>query len=463
MLWDLGDKQLRLDEATSWFIADRGWSGLWHAVSTSEANAGVYYALLKLWLPLGESEFTIRVLSAIFGIATVPVVYALGRRLFGPAPAIAAAVLLATNAYFVENVQDARGYTLATFLISAASVLFVDLLRRPRWPQVAGYVALGTLAIYAHFFSGLVLAAHLTSLFFIQRRSLPVRYLFVSYLSIAIATVPLLTFTLLNDVGQIDWIREPTWRSLARASVMLAGNAGTVLAVAYLLAIAACIAAVARQRSHAQGFDRWRYAFVVLWAVGPLVVASGVSFLKPVFVPRYLMVSMPGLALVAGAALGMLGVRRVAVGATAVVVAVALSAAALVRWYQDPGVRWTDRLEDITRADQSDAGMVFYSPTMLRPYLYYAERMEIMDRLPELEYPSSYGWLGFSRTRYDPDIDAIAASAAERDRIWLIIGVAWDEPRKKEFQSLRGALRETCPEVVADYHNPRVIAYGSCR
>lgn len=462
MFWDLGDKQLRLDEATSWFIADRDWSGLWHAVSTSEANAGVYYALLKLWLPLGESEFTIRALSAIFGAATVPLVYALGRRLFGPIPAVAAAVLLATNAFFVENVQDARGYALATLLVTASSLLFVDVLQRPRWKQVAAYVALGTLAIYVHFFSALVLAGHLASVALFPRRVVPLRHLVLSYLSIAIATLPLLAFTLVNNVGQIDWIPEPTWPGLARTIVMLAGNA-SVLAIGYLVAIGVCMVAVARRASGEQGFDRWRYAFVILWAVGPLVVAFGVSFLKPVFIARYLMVSMPALALVAGGALGMLRGRRVLLAGLAVAAAIALSGVALVRWYQDPGIRWTDRLAEIAQAEPTDAGMIFYSPTMLRPYLYYAQRTGVMDRLPELEYPSSYDWPGFSRTRFDPDVDAIAARAAEHDRMWLIVGVAWDEPRQKEFQSLRRALRERCPDVVADYRNPRVIAYASCR
>ena len=42
------------------------------------------HLLLRLWLYLGESEWILRSLSVVFGVATVPAVYILGMRLFGP-------------------------------------------------------------------------------------------------------------------------------------------------------------------------------------------------------------------------------------------------------------------------------------------------------------------------------------------------------------------------------------------
>lgn len=463
MFWDLGDKQLRLDEATSWFIANLGWAGLWDAVSTSEANAGVYYAMLKLWLSLGESEATIRAFSVIFGIATIPVLYALALRLFGQIPALIASVLLAVNAFFVQNVQDARGYALATFLVSGASLLFVDVLWRPQWSRVAGYAVMAVLAVYVHFFSVLVLGAHLVSVLFTERRLVPVRQLVVAYASVALASIPLLGFTLVNNVGQIDWIPEPTWSALGKAIVQLSGEAGIWLAIVYGLALLLVVAAVTKRSVDREPFLRWRYAFVLLWGVGPIALAFLFSFLKPIFVSRYLLVSLPALALVAAAAFSILRGRMVVVAGLITATAVALSMIALNRWYETPGIRWTERLEQLADDDGADAGMVFYSPTMLRPYLYYAERTNVIDRLPELEYPSSYRWPGFSRTRYNPDYEAIAARAGEHERMWLIAGVTWDEPRQQEFRTLRETLREHCAEVLAEYRDPRVTLYGRCR
>ena len=463
MFWDLGDKQLRLDEATSWFIADLGWADLWRAVSTSEANAGLYYALLKLWLSLGESEAVVRAFSVVFGVATIPVVYVLALRLFGPRAAVGASVLLAVNAFFVENVQDARGYALATFLVGCASLLFVDVLWRPRWGRVAAYVVVAVLAVYVHFFSTLVLGAHLASALFMERRLVPVRHLVVAYATVAVASLPLLGFALVNNVGQVDWIPEPTWSALVKAIVQLSGNGGAPLALGYGLALSLLVVAVVKPREDRDSFRRWAYAFVLLWAIGPLTVAFGISFLKPLFVSRYLLVSIPALALAAGAAFPILRSRMVLVAGVTTAAAVGLSAVALNRWYEDPGIRWTERLEQITQDDAVDAGMVFYSPTMLRPYLYYAERTNVVDRLPELEYPSSYRWLGFSRTRYDPDHAAIATRAGEHERMWLISGVTWDKPRQQEFRALRHAMHERCPEIIAEYREPRVTLYGRCR
>ena len=63
---------------------------------------GLYYVLLHGWIALGDSEFTVRALSAIFAVATIPVVYGLTRRIFRGRAALTAALLLALNSFFIS-------------------------------------------------------------------------------------------------------------------------------------------------------------------------------------------------------------------------------------------------------------------------------------------------------------------------------------------------------------------------
>lgn len=461
-LLNLGDQQLRLDEATSWYIAQLDWGGWWEAVSTSEANSGVYYALLHLWLAFGDSEVVIRSLSVLFGVGTIPLLYLLGLRLFGMIPAALACVLLAVNAFFVENVQDARGYALATFLVTAASLLFVDVLWRPvRWKSVA-YVIVGALAIYAHFFSGLILAMHLVSAAVAGPRPLPQR-LAALYGSIVVLTVPVAAFTMTNDVGQIDWIGELTWERLGAGVADLTGNGGALLVLGYaaglLLAIAVWITAGGERRS----FEQWGRAFVLLWALGPVTAAILVSFVKPVFQARYLMGTMPALALAVAAVIAARRGNFRFVAAAIAAVVLALSGAALGAWYEEPGNPWAERVQHIVGAAEPGDGMVFYAPTMLRPYLYYAHRMDVVAELPQLVYPSSLSWPGYSRTRYDLDYKTIADRTRAHGRIWLLSGVTWDEPRQEEFRRLRDTLAAGCPEFERRFTDPTVVLYEGCR
>ena len=459
----LAGKQLRLDEATSWYIAQLDWSGLWDAVSSSEANSGIYYALLKVWLVFGESELAIRSLSVLFGVVTVPLAYVLGVRLFGRVPAFIAAIMLGTNAFFIENIQDARGYAMATCLVTGASLLFVDVLWRPTTRKTVAYIALGTLAVYAHFFSALVLGAHLLSAVFAGPRPVQARRLGAVFATIAIAIIPLMGFTITNDLGQIDWIGELTWSRFATGISELFGS-GAGVAVGYaVLFVVLTGAGIYKAEAQRRSFETWRYAFVLLWAILPIVVAVLVSFVKPIFQARYLMGTLPALALAAAAVVTLLHRRATTVVAIGLVVSLVLSLLALGSWYADPGIDWAGRVDDLVAESEPDDGMAFYAPTMLRPYLYYAVRKDVMEELPNLEYPTSFSWPGFSRTRFEPDYEDIAARASAHGRMWLLTGVAWDEPRQEELTRFRATLRDRCPEIETRYdEDPRAILYGGC-
>src|SRR5258708_3564122 len=56
-------------------------------LSHTEANMALYYALLRVWLRLGDSETFLRIPSLIFSLLTTLIVYLLARCLYGHRPA----------------------------------------------------------------------------------------------------------------------------------------------------------------------------------------------------------------------------------------------------------------------------------------------------------------------------------------------------------------------------------------
>ena len=78
-LHDLGLRPLWLDELFSAWFSARDWHYLWNVVPTFETHPPFYYSLLKLWRVFGSDEFTLRLLSVVFAVATVPLVYFAGR------------------------------------------------------------------------------------------------------------------------------------------------------------------------------------------------------------------------------------------------------------------------------------------------------------------------------------------------------------------------------------------------
>jgi uncharacterized membrane protein len=81
-LLHLGSESLWWDEVVTVAIVRLDWGAFWKVLSHFEANMGLYYCLLRLWVNLGESEFVLRSLSALAGVLGVGLVYVLGKRLF---------------------------------------------------------------------------------------------------------------------------------------------------------------------------------------------------------------------------------------------------------------------------------------------------------------------------------------------------------------------------------------------
>ena len=156
----LARKPFWFDECFSVEVARIGWRNFLHLLWWREANMSLYYLLLRMWLRLGRSEFFIRSLSVVFAAATLPAIYWLARLLYDRRVALIAAALFAFNAYSVRYAQEARSYALFLLLATLSSGFLVAFLRAPTHRNRIAYVAVSVLAVYAHFYALLLLAAH---------------------------------------------------------------------------------------------------------------------------------------------------------------------------------------------------------------------------------------------------------------------------------------------------------------
>jgi uncharacterized membrane protein len=90
------------------------------------------------WVRLfGDGEISIRLPSVIFGVASVPLVAMLARRIFGGRAALLAALLLALSPPHLWASQAARPYALTAFLALAAEASFSRLVALPP-PRTGG-------------------------------------------------------------------------------------------------------------------------------------------------------------------------------------------------------------------------------------------------------------------------------------------------------------------------------------
>lgn len=128
--WGLGDKSLWIDEAFSLWISVQDLDAIWRHTAVLDKHPPLYYALLHLWLGPDAGEIALRGFSVLFGVATVPLAYVIGRDTGGRWVGLLAAALLAVSPLHIALSQLGRMYTMLTFFAALSTCCLVRLLTR---------------------------------------------------------------------------------------------------------------------------------------------------------------------------------------------------------------------------------------------------------------------------------------------------------------------------------------------
>ena len=171
-LGTLGAQSFWYDEAfTAVHVLHPSLSATLSAMVHTENSPPLWYLLA--WVDvrvLGDGAFALRLPSALAGIATVPVAWAIGRELYGRRAALIAAALTAVNPLFVWYSQEARVYSLFVFTSSVAILCFLRALEHPSRRRMGEFALACALALLTHYFFVFLLAP--MALWLVRERSL---------------------------------------------------------------------------------------------------------------------------------------------------------------------------------------------------------------------------------------------------------------------------------------------------
>src|SRR5208282_3127666 len=357
-LLHLGGKSLWLDEGATVALARASWQHFAWVWWYGEANLQtVYFLLMRGWVHGGLSEAWLRLPSALFGIASVPLMFVVARRLVSAGAALASAALLAFSPAHVYYSQEARSYTLTIFLVLMSSYFFVRAVEEGRRKSWALWTVFSILAFYSHDFAALVLVAQVFSLLFRKTSSATwTRVTFCGLLILA-AALPGLTYVFRASPENLHfiWMPQATPKEIWHLAGFFGGS-GVKTFLALILWIAGLVA-IARTR-RPDSADFWRGMFVVSWALLPLVITALVSLLHPILMQRYLIFSLPAVIMLA--AVGMTALRKMYVGVVLVVALCAMSIPSIMQGYHKPREDWRAASNAILASAQSGDAVVFF-------------------------------------------------------------------------------------------------------
>ena len=143
-------------------------------------NSFGYHLILSWWTKVfGNTNYSIRFLSLMFGVLTVILGYYFARQLFNGRTAVIAGVLLCMHPLLVEFGQLARAYVPATFfvLLSTYSLYQISVSKRHLWLHIPLYVIAVIITAFCHYLVLYVLVAHiLLVLFFHSHKKAMIQY-----------------------------------------------------------------------------------------------------------------------------------------------------------------------------------------------------------------------------------------------------------------------------------------------
>lgn len=163
-VYRLDAQELRGDEAFSWnyVVPEVGVTDLVkRIVVEGDPQPPIHYFLLQRWVGIfGDSEWSMRSLSAFLSLMLIPLVYKLGIRAKSHQAGLVAAALTTIHPFQIWLAQDVRNmYQIALILGLASTLLLSGLLRGKRGHWFV-YILCSSLAIYSHYYALFGLMAH---------------------------------------------------------------------------------------------------------------------------------------------------------------------------------------------------------------------------------------------------------------------------------------------------------------
>ena len=288
-------------------------------VKGSESNPPLYYVLAWGWAKVfGTGEFGLRSLTALFGAATVPVAYLVGRELASNRAGLIAAAIVALNPMLIWYSQEARSYGLLVFFGALALLFFVRALRTEKGRDLALWALASGLALCSHYFAVFAVAIEAAWLLIALRSRWRLALPAVgAVFAVGLALLPLISSQV--NPTHIGWIDHSplSTRAFETGVSFLAGETGHVIAEpprdrfalipVLLVAVAALLVVLRGSRREKRGA-----ALGLAVGCGVVLLACGAALAgRDYIVERNLLPALVPLASAAAVGFAANGARRV--------------------------------------------------------------------------------------------------------------------------------------------------------
>jgi mannosyltransferase len=460
-LYHLGAQSLGADDTWSVWIAQLSLSKIVQATA-ADVHPPLYYFLLHYWMAtFGTSELAVKLLSIVFGVLSIIIVYALGRQLFDERVGLVGAFILAVSSFNIRYSQETRMYSLLVLLGLLSMYFFIRLSERSTPITWAGYVISTTLLLYTHAYGLFLLIAqnlYVVTLLVVSRKDVFWwRRWAVLQLMVIVLFAPWVPVLIHQSSGassgqQAAFLALPgastavvdALTSYAGGTLLLAiflvlsllslvtysSSDGTISSTAPLHALRRYVRGMRITHVHAQ-------YFLIVWFLTILLLPVALSLFSTVrFDDRYTITASVALYLLV--AKGITNIKPRTVQLAVVIVIVVLSAVNVQayvnnqipeQWAKEAWVQSRETFSVIDQQGRSGDLVILYPQFLWSVNKYYDHVKSINATLLSVE-PTIQ------------DINNLHANASKNGRVWFVV-YSYDAPPNTVEKSVLSTFNET--------------------
>jgi len=167
-VYNLGSESLWLDESATAYISQQTPQYILNNIYVKTildpvyfphgGDMPLYYLLASYWTNLfGLNEFNLRLLSVLFGVIAIYLVFRIGQFMFNSEVGLISAFIIAINHQHINYSQEARMYSLLIFLTLLSVYFLLNALRDNKKIYWISFVVSTVLMLYTHYFSFFIL------------------------------------------------------------------------------------------------------------------------------------------------------------------------------------------------------------------------------------------------------------------------------------------------------------------
>lgn len=277
-----------LDEAITLRQADPPMAKTIEYIS-HDSHFPLYVVLMHFWVrAFGDSAVAARMLSLLFGVASVLMIFILGRKIFSEKVGLISAAIFTFSSYMIYYSQEARLYTLLIFLTMLSYYAYIRMIEDDSPKNVIFYVIATVLMVYTHMFALITFFCQGTYYLYLKRKSIDkIKKAILVMGTITVIFLPWF-FVLVRQIGfnnLVSWIPRTTAESVFITAYTIMNG----LPLLVIFSVLVIFAAILWKKEFSMD-ERKDFMMLIYFTIIPFMILIVMSIaLRPLIVPKYLL------------------------------------------------------------------------------------------------------------------------------------------------------------------------------